>query len=179
VTVNQDPNVTLTVERVIPATPAVVFQAWLDPQALARFMCPAPGMTVGRVTVDPRVGGDFLIVMKTGDQEMPHHGTYQVIDPPHRLVFSWHSKHAGMTGDSQVTLTLPRPRLTPAPAPSRPTCCSSIAACRARQRAPPIARAGPASWPPWRPPPRDRAGGTNSRADVTLRELRDVATRFT
>jgi uncharacterized protein YndB with AHSA1/START domain len=105
VTVNEDPNVTVTVERVIPAPPAAVFKAWLDPQALARFMCPAPGMTVGRVTVDPRVGGDFLIVMKAGDQEMPHHGTYQVIDPPHRLVFSWHSAHAGQVGDSQVTLT--------------------------------------------------------------------------
>jgi uncharacterized protein YndB with AHSA1/START domain len=105
VTVNQDLNVTVSVERVVPAPPAEVFQAWLDPQALARFMCPAPGMTVSRVTVDPRVGGDFLIVMKTGDQEMPHHGTYQVIDPPHRLAFTWHSLHAGLVGDSHVTLT--------------------------------------------------------------------------
>lgn len=45
----------LTIARLIPASHERVFDAWLDPARLARFMLPREG---GRaeVTVDPRVG---------------------------------------------------------------------------------------------------------------------------
>jgi uncharacterized protein YndB with AHSA1/START domain len=90
-------------ERLVPAPPAVVFQAWLDPAALARFMCPAEGATVTRAETDPRVGGRFLIVMQVGGRDRPHQGEYRVIDPPARLVFTWESEVA--PPDSEVTLT--------------------------------------------------------------------------
>jgi uncharacterized protein YndB with AHSA1/START domain len=99
---NPDERSTLTLTKIIPATPQVVFQAWLEPRALAKFMCPAEGVTIAKVETDPRVGGKFLIVMKVGDQELPHHGEYRVIERFQRLVFSWHSAMAGP--ESQVSL---------------------------------------------------------------------------
>jgi uncharacterized protein YndB with AHSA1/START domain len=87
------PTFELTVTRTIPAPRKEVFEAWLSPQALQRFMCPAEGMTVPKVEVDARVGGSFLIVMAAGEQEIPHRGEYQTIDRYNRLVFTWLSPH--------------------------------------------------------------------------------------
>jgi uncharacterized protein YndB with AHSA1/START domain len=98
-----DSSLILSIERIIPALPRMVFDAWLDLQALRQFMCPAPGSRVTRVECDPRVGGKFLIVMNVAGQEIPHHGEYLAIERHTRLVFTWLSPHAGE--GSRVTLT--------------------------------------------------------------------------
>ncbi len=85
----------LRIERVIPGTKKDLFEAWLDPKALSRFMTPAEGMSCGNVEVDARVGGKFLIVMITAGKEMPHHGEYLEIERYERLAFTWISHHAG------------------------------------------------------------------------------------
>jgi len=85
----------LTLTRTIPAPRKEVFEAWLSPEALQRFMCPAETMTVPKVEVDARVGGAFLIVMAAGDKEIPHNGEYTAIDRYERLAFTWLSPHAG------------------------------------------------------------------------------------
>jgi len=90
------------VERLVPALPRKVFEAWLDPDALRRFMCPAPGSHVSRAECDPRVGGKFLIVMNVGGNDIPHRGEYLEIERYTRLVFTWRSPHAGE--GSRVTL---------------------------------------------------------------------------
>jgi len=84
-------DLTLTVTRTINAPPETVFDAWLNPEMLMRFMCPGPGMTTPSATADPQVGGRFDLIMKNGDDEMPHGGVYREIDRPNRLVFSWES----------------------------------------------------------------------------------------
>ena len=85
----------LTVERVIPGPIDQVFDAWLNPDQLQRWMTPGPGMTVPRATVDPRVGGRFHITMGMQGREIAHDGEYRVIDRPNRLVFTWISEPAG------------------------------------------------------------------------------------
>jgi uncharacterized protein YndB with AHSA1/START domain len=90
------------VERIIPAPPRTVFEAWLDPAALRRFMCPAPGSRVTHAECDARVGGKFLIVMNVGGQDLPHRGEYLEIERYTRLVFTWRSAFAGE--GSRVTL---------------------------------------------------------------------------
>lgn len=90
-------------ERIIPAPARTVFEAWLDPEALARFMCPTEGMTTGAIEVDARVGGSFLITMILGGRELPHRGEYVEIERYTRLVFTWRSHVAGE--GSRVTLT--------------------------------------------------------------------------
>jgi uncharacterized protein YndB with AHSA1/START domain len=97
------PAPTLLIEKLVPAPPQIVFDAWLDPEALRRFMCSPPGARVTRAEADPRVGGTFLIVMTFGDQDVPHRGEYLVIERHTRIAFTWLSKFAGE--GSQVTLT--------------------------------------------------------------------------
>ncbi len=92
----------LSITKLIPAPRQVVFDAWLDPKALARFMKPGEGITVPKAENDARVGGNFLIVMKAGDKELPHRGEYKTIDKYDRLVFTWTSY---ATDSSTVTLS--------------------------------------------------------------------------
>lgn len=94
-------DLTLTVSRLIPAPRERVFDAWLDPKMMARFMTGMPGTTVPRVETDPRVGGRFLVVMRD-DKDIPHEGVYREIARPERLAFTWESPHS--VEGSTVTL---------------------------------------------------------------------------
>ena len=53
----------LTVSRRIPAPRARVFDAWLSPRMLEKFMRPAGIDMPSRVTNDPVKGGRFSIIM--------------------------------------------------------------------------------------------------------------------
>ncbi len=97
-------ELTTTVVRTFPAPPTRVYDAWLDPAFLSRFMVACDGGTVPEVSVDPRVGGHFLIVMNDGTKDIPHRGTYLDLTRPHRMVFTWTSPHS--VEGSIVTLTL-------------------------------------------------------------------------
>ncbi len=91
----ETPNdLTLTVFRAVGAPPEEVFDAWLDPDMLTRFMTPGEDVTVPFATVDPVEGGTFEIMMKVGDKELPHAGVYKTIDRHRRLVFTWESPHS-------------------------------------------------------------------------------------
>ncbi|MEL6167618.1 MAG: SRPBCC domain-containing protein [Pseudomonadota bacterium] len=90
--------------RVIAASKEALFDAWLDPAMLAKFMMPASDMTVPEVTTDPREGGRFRVVMRVGERDMPHEGTYKMIERPSRLAFTWESPFSSIEG-STVTLT--------------------------------------------------------------------------
>jgi len=52
--------------RVINAPIDKVFDAWLDPHLLARFMLPMPGMPQPETEVDGREGGRFTIHRDVG-----------------------------------------------------------------------------------------------------------------
>ena len=93
----------VVIERLIPAPPRAVFEAWLDREALQRFMRGGPEVRVTRAECDPRVGGQFLIVMNVKGHELPHHGEYLEIERYVRIVFTWRSHLAG--DGSRVTLT--------------------------------------------------------------------------
>lgn len=95
-------DLNLTVERTIKAAPADVFNAWLDPDMLRKFMMPGEGMTVPKASNDPKEGGRFEIVMQAGENEIPHAGTYREISPHDRIVFTWESPFS--VDDSTVTL---------------------------------------------------------------------------
>ena len=84
-------DLTLTVERQINAAPETVFDAWLAPEMLARFMLPGENMGPPDVTTDPREGGAYSILMKGAETEILHSGTYLEITRATRLVFTWHS----------------------------------------------------------------------------------------
>ena len=96
-------DLTLTVERTIKAAQADVFNAWLNPEMLRKFMMPAAGMSVPKASNDPKEGGRFEIIMSAGENEIPHGGTYREIKPHERIVFTWESPFS--VDDSTVTLT--------------------------------------------------------------------------
>ncbi len=96
------PDLTLTTSRIIAAPVERVFDAWLDPAMLKRFMIPGEGMTVPSATTDPKVGGRFDLIMQVGENALPHGGVYRVIDRPSCIVFSWQGPHSAE--GSEVTL---------------------------------------------------------------------------
>jgi len=77
--------------RVINAPIEKLFDAWLNPELLSRFMLPMPGMPNPKTEIEAREGGRFTIYMDVGEQVIPHSGTYLELDRPNRLVFSWES----------------------------------------------------------------------------------------
>jgi uncharacterized protein YndB with AHSA1/START domain len=84
----------VVVRRTIAASAEDLFDAWLDPEALAAWM--RPGTIRSAVAnIEPRVGGRYQIVMQGESGPIPHTGVYRVIDRPKRLVFTWQSPHTG------------------------------------------------------------------------------------
>ncbi len=83
----------LVVRRRMTVPRERVFEAWLDSESLARWMCPLD-RTHATVTVDPRVGGGFRIVMEgpVDGRDYEHRGEYLAIDPPSLLSFTWISR---------------------------------------------------------------------------------------
>ena len=95
-------DLTLNVSRVIDAPIEKVFNAWLDPEMLAKFILPMPGMPHPEVQSDGEEGGKFTIVMSVGDDKIPHSGKYLEVTRHSKLVFTWESPFS--PDDSTVTL---------------------------------------------------------------------------
>lgn len=97
------PDLSLTCRRSINASPERVYNAWLDPAMMARFMSPRPDMHVREARADARQGGRFFVMM-VGDKDYPHEGTYMELTPFSRIVFSWEAPW--FAPGSQVELVL-------------------------------------------------------------------------
>ena len=78
----------VVVRRTIAAPAEDLFDAWLDPQALALWM--RPGTIQSTVAqVEARVGGGYEITMQGTSGPIVHKGVYRTIDRPTRLAFTW------------------------------------------------------------------------------------------
>src|SRR5215471_13963028 len=71
-----------------------VFDAWLDAQGMCQWMCPGP-VTSCEVTLEPRVGGHFRIVMTAPGAKFVNTGEFRVLDRPEKLQFTWASSRWG------------------------------------------------------------------------------------
>ena len=78
----------IVARRRMPAPREIVYEAWIDPEGMREWMCPGDVLSVEAV-MDVRVGGSFRIVMKGNKQVHEHIGTYQIVDPPAKLAFTW------------------------------------------------------------------------------------------
>lgn len=76
------------VSRSIDASPEVVFDAWLEPALIRRWMLHRPTHEICQVNNDGVVGGAFSIVERVGDEEIDHFGRYVEMQRPNKLVFS-------------------------------------------------------------------------------------------
>lgn len=82
-------NLSLTVRRTIRADAARLFQAWTDPAQLVAWWGPRP-VTCIEAQVDLRVGGRYRTGNRMPDGKILYiGGVFEVIEPPHRLVYTW------------------------------------------------------------------------------------------
>lgn len=84
-----NPNLDLTLQRVIRAPRAVVWRAWTDPSQLEQWWVPAPAVArVDRLEAQP--GGAFVTRISDDGVEFGPHmdASFLVVDDRERLVFT-------------------------------------------------------------------------------------------
>ena len=89
-------TVDIKVERTIPAPPAEVFDAWLDPEIPG-----TPWHENEKLIVEAKVDGLWHWLSRGGT---PHYGRFMEIDRPGRIQYSWMSRYT-LGEESTVTVT--------------------------------------------------------------------------
>lgn len=97
----------INIEKTINAPIEKVFDAWLNPELMSKFMMGMPDMPDSDVETDAREGGSFTIIMHFQGQKLPHTGKYLEIRRPHKLIFTWISDRS-IVENSTVTLNFTR-----------------------------------------------------------------------
>ena len=96
----------VTIRRVLPAPPDVVYDEWLDPVGMLEWMCPRPARAV-KISLEPSVGRPLRIDIEDSGSSLYVTGTFVELDRPRRLRFTWScSAWADQSAQSLVTVTL-------------------------------------------------------------------------
>jgi uncharacterized protein YndB with AHSA1/START domain len=83
-----DTNI-LRVRRIVAAKPGRVFKAWTEPDEVQKWWGPK-GVRCLSVAIDLKVNGRYRIANELPDGSVLWiSGTYEVIERPHRLVYTW------------------------------------------------------------------------------------------
>jgi uncharacterized protein YndB with AHSA1/START domain len=98
------------VRRRFAVAPEKVFAAFADARLVARWLTPAPEITLTLLQFDFRVGGAYRFAYHLPDgTTVIVGGIYQSIEPPSEIVFSWiiepPDEHAGIESEVIVTIT--------------------------------------------------------------------------
>ena len=96
----------VTVRRVLPAPPDIVYDEWLDPVGMLEWMCPRPARAV-KISLEPSVGGPLRIDIEDSGSSLYVSGRFVELDRPRRLRFTWScSAWADPSVQTLVTVTL-------------------------------------------------------------------------
>lgn len=85
----------MVVRRRMPAPREIVYAGWIDPEGIH-----AGDVVSAEAFLDVRVGGSFRIIMRAPNRVHEHTGTYQIVDPPAKLAFTW----SGLENPAEITL---------------------------------------------------------------------------
>lgn len=89
----------LTFKRTIPATPAEVYDAWMDPENPGN-----PWHEAVEKVYEPKLGGLFYFVNQLEVGRRPHYGRFTALERGHRIQQTWMSLYTrGL--ESTVTVT--------------------------------------------------------------------------
>ena len=100
--------ISVKVRQAFNASAERVFQAWLDPGMIAKFIV-GPDVRDEKlihIELDPKVGGRFSFKVDRGGEIIDHVGTYFEISPPERLSFSWGIASVSDDGVSRVDIII-------------------------------------------------------------------------
>jgi uncharacterized protein YndB with AHSA1/START domain len=89
----------VVVRRRMPVPRELVFEAWTDPEGLREWMCPGDVVSA-EASLDVRVGGSFRITMRTPNKVHEHVGSYEIVEPPAKLRFTW----SGLENPAEITM---------------------------------------------------------------------------
>ena len=93
----------LLISRTYPASVERVFKAWTDANQLGQWFAPTDDYTT-RASVDLQVGHEYRIaITHKGGNVHTILGTYRLIDPPRKLVYTWRWE-GGPMADTLVTV---------------------------------------------------------------------------
>lgn len=94
-------------QRVLRAPPERVYRAFLDPQAMVKWL-PPHGFTGQVLSMDARVGGGYRMSFTNFSRSQTHAfgGTYVELTPPERIVYTDRFDDPGLPGEMRVTITL-------------------------------------------------------------------------
>lgn len=95
----------LQLKRTIAAPRDRVFRAWTDARQFAQWFAPTMDYKAIITELDLRVGGKYRLEMhhKGGNVHILH-GTYRLVKPPEKLVFTWHWQKDEGAPDTLVTI---------------------------------------------------------------------------
>ena len=92
----------LVIARTYPASVERVFKAWTDANHLGQWFAPTDDYTT-KASVDLQVGHEYRIaITHKGGNVHTILGTYRLIDPPRKLVYTW--RWDGASADTLVTV---------------------------------------------------------------------------
>ena len=98
---------TVRLHRVIAAKPEKIYRAFLEPDALARWL-PPNGFTCKVHQMDPKVGGSYKMSFTnfTTGKSISFGGVYRELVPNEHLRYTDNFDDPNLTGEIQTTVTL-------------------------------------------------------------------------
>ncbi len=100
---------TVTLQRVLRAPPDRVYRAFLDPDAMAKWL-PPHGFTGRVLQIDARVGGSYRMQFTnlSSGHTLAFGGEYLELVPGERIVHTDRFDDASLPGEMRTTITLAR-----------------------------------------------------------------------
>src|SRR4029077_17099286 len=96
----------LRMERLIPSPPEMLFALWIEPADLVKWWAP-DGYVAEVDTLDVRPDGRWRTVLRRPDGSgVAASGVYRLLEPPHRLAFTWAGEDASGTRGHETEVSV-------------------------------------------------------------------------
>lgn len=83
-----NPQLDLVLEKIIPATPEQIYNAWTDSVGIQEWFCPKPWLTI-ECNMELKAGGQFYTVMQSPEgDKFPNMGCFLELKPFEKIVWT-------------------------------------------------------------------------------------------